>query len=74
MPVNRNDYVAWRYNVVTEEFLKDALETCDAMIAYLTQRAGIDPNHDRYLVGKIEGLRSLAEWSPDFDTEEEENA
>lgn len=71
--------MAWRNSAVTQEFLENALSEADAFIAALVMNAGNNPPHDRYCVGRIDGLKYLAEWQPEFTTdidleEEDEDA
>lgn len=70
MPVHKAEYLAWRGNPVSQEFLDDVLSEADTYIASLVMRAGIDPHTDRYNVGRIDGLKWLAEWQPEFIQEE----
>jgi len=70
MPVNKMEYLAWRGNPVTVEFLEDVLSEADSYIASLVIRAGLEPATDRYNVGRIDGLKWLAEWQPEFISEE----
>lgn len=73
MPVSKSDFIQWRHNAVTQEFLEDVLKEADSYIAALVLRAGLDPQADRYNVGRIDGLKSLADWQPEFIEDEEED-
>lgn len=77
MAVNKSDFIRWRSDEVTQEYIKDVLADVDSYLAYLAQRAGMEPTHDRWIVGKIEGLRWVVDWQPEFmidDKEEDEDA
>lgn len=70
--MNKEDFIAWRSNPITEEFLEAILIEMDNLIADLAVSAGNDPSTDRYRCGAIQGLRFLADWQPIFDREETE--
>lgn len=72
MAVSKNEYVAWRNSGVTQEFLEDVLAEADAYISALVMGAGINSQTDCYNRGRIDGLKSLPEWQPEFVKEFEE--
>ena len=66
MQINKNDYVAWLHNPVTQAFLESVVEAMDGEMRYLITEAGIDSARDRYRVGVIAGLQALPDWNPSF--------
>lgn len=71
MNYNKDDFIAWRSNPVTQNFLETVVEEMNASVADLVIRAGVDPASDRFHCGKIEGLRWLTDWQPNFPEEED---
>jgi hypothetical protein len=70
MPLfEKNEYLDWRNSPVHEEFLKEVLERIDDDLAELGRNAGENPQHDRKLVGRIEGLKQLVDWVPTIEEE-----
>lgn len=70
--MNKDDYISWRNDPRTEEYLESVLSEADVIIADLINTAGNNSLVDRYRAGVIQGLRYLADWQPVFDKEEEE--
>lgn len=73
MIFNKHDFVAWRTDPVTLGFLEAVVEEMNLSVADLVVHAGKDSLSDRFNVGKIEGLRWLTDWQPDFEEEDKEN-
>lgn len=68
--MNKDDYISWRNDPRTEEFLESILLEMDHIIADLVNTAGNNSLSDKYKAGVIQGLRYLADWQPIFDREE----
>jgi len=66
MEVTKADYVQWRTDPVTKMFVEEMLVLVDSEIANLLMQAGLNPLADRHRVGRIDGLKEVAEWEPDF--------
>lgn len=71
--MTKSDFISWRSNPITEEFLEVTIEEMDSIIAALVESAGNDSSVDRYRCGIIQGLRALVDWKPIFDKEEIED-
>jgi hypothetical protein len=71
MNFTKDDFIAWRRNPVTEGFLEEVVNEMNSSVADLVVHAGVNPPADRFNCGKIEGLRWLTDWQPDFREREE---
>lgn len=68
--MTKDDYLLWRNDPRTEEYLTDVLSEMNNHMADIITTAGMNSLTDRYRVGVIRGLQFLTEWQPNFDREE----
>lgn len=73
MTIEKADFIAWRTHPVTTIFLESVVEEMNLSVADLVIHAGKNSGNDRYNCGKIEGLRWLADWQPQFKEDKEDN-
>lgn len=64
--MNKDDFVVWRMNPVTDGFKDAVLKELDSLVADLVNNAGNDPGNDKFVRGQIVGLQWLIDWVPEF--------
>lgn len=65
--MNKVDYIAWRNDPITREFLEVVVKEMDHTIADLITYAGDNSAQDKYRKGVIDGLRWFIEWVPQVE-------
>lgn len=73
MNFTKDDFVSWRNNPVTIEFATLAIDEMNSSIKDLIFSAGVDSLEDRRRVGRIEGLKWLTDWVPEFEEDKDES-
>jgi hypothetical protein len=64
--VQKEDWLEWKSNTVTEELYKDVRETVEALASKILTRVESNPSEDQYLKGFLKGLLEAIEWTPTF--------
>jgi hypothetical protein len=64
---SKDEYLDWRNSPVHEAFLEEILEMINNELTYLSHNAGENSLNDRKRVGRIEGLKELADWEPTIE-------
>lgn len=70
--MTKDEFQNWKESAITQEILQHILQLIEEGKEELADMAGSDPIRDRYVVGKIRGLREILEISiedPEGDNE-----
>lgn len=71
--IEKSEFIDWKNNVVTQEFLKAVAARSEQAIQILALSAGVDPLSDRFTCGMIHAMREVLDVQFD-DIEETKDA
>lgn len=68
---SKEEFLEWKSQAVTKELYRSISADIEDVKELLASQAGVDPLADRFSVGGIEALKSVLEWQPMIEKEED---
>ena len=72
--VNRQEFIEWRNQPLTQEWLMEANDQANLKIKEVMTRKEVNPGLDQYLKGYFAALDEMIGWQPEFVPESVEDS